>query len=132
MQSTMQLLEKALSIQTAAGWANKLNITRQTFTNAKKAHRLSPALAGNLAIELGEPPEEWIAIAAIEAEKESPLLERLRKSQPSWRKRCPKNNSRTRNNRVFLFETRRIGLGNTVNGTLNDRRMNIHERRQTM
>lgn len=87
MQSTMQLLEKALSVQTAAGWANTLNITRQTFTNAKKVHRLSPALAGNLAIELGEPPEEWIAIAAMEAEKNSPLWERLKKSQAKWRKR---------------------------------------------
>lgn len=87
MQSTMQLLDKALANQTAAGWANKLNITRQTFTNAKKAKRLSPALAGNLAIELGENAEHWIAIAAIEAEKESPLLERLRKSQANWRKR---------------------------------------------
>lgn len=87
MQSTMQLLEKALSIKTAAGWADQLNITRQTFTNAKKVQHLSPALAGNLAIELGEPPEHWIAIAAIEAEKESPLLRRLLDCQHKWRKR---------------------------------------------
>lgn len=81
MQSTMQLLEKALNVMPAAGWANELNITRQTFSMAKKAKRLSPALAGNLAIELGEDPEHWIAVAAIEAEKKSPLLERLKKSQ---------------------------------------------------
>lgn len=87
MQKSMQLLEKALQIQTAASWAHRLNITRQTFTNAKRVERLSPALAGNLAIELGEDPEHWIAVAAIEAEKESPLLQRLRKSQESWRKR---------------------------------------------
>lgn len=87
MQKSIQLLEKALQMQPAASWANQLNITRQTFTNAKRAERLSPALAGNLAIELGEDPEHWIAIAAIEAEKNSPLLERLRKSQISWRKR---------------------------------------------
>lgn len=87
MQKSMQLLEKALQIQPAASWAHRLNITRQTFTNAKRAERLSPALAGNLAIELGEDPEHWIAVAAIEAEKESPLLQRLRKSQESWRKR---------------------------------------------
>lgn len=86
MHTTMDLFDKALSKQPAADWAKALNITRQTFSMAKKANRLSPALAGNLAIELGESPEHWIAIAAIEAEKKSPLLERLKRSQPSWRK----------------------------------------------
>jgi len=86
MQTTMQLFDKALSVNNAAAWATRLNITRQTFSNAKKAGRLSPALAGNLAIELGEPASEWIAIAAIEAEKNSPLLERLKERQEIWRK----------------------------------------------
>jgi hypothetical protein len=82
----MDLFEKAIATETAAGWAHKLNITRQTFSNAKKAGRLSPALAGNLAIELGEDAEHWIAVAAIEAEKKSPLLERLKRSQALRRK----------------------------------------------
>lgn len=87
MQNTMQLLDKALNVQPAASWAHRLNITRQTFTNAKKAKRLSPALAGNLAIELGESAEHWIAVAAIEAEKKTPLLERLKRSQALFGKR---------------------------------------------
>ena len=86
MQTTMDLFEKALSVRHAAGWAERFNITRATFSMAKKAQRLSPALAGNLAIELGEDAEHWIAIAAIEAEKQSPLLDRLKKSQGAWRK----------------------------------------------
>ncbi|WP_187265756.1 hypothetical protein [Ottowia flava] len=45
-----------------------------SVAQAKKRGRLSPVLAGTIAIELGEEPQRWIAIAALEAEKESPLL----------------------------------------------------------
>ena len=82
----MDLFDAAIQKDTAAGWASRLNITRQTFSNAKKAGRLSPALAGNLAIELGEDAEHWVAIAAIEAEKKTALLERLKARQEIWRK----------------------------------------------
>lgn len=87
MHSTMELFEKALTVKHAAAWAKDLNLTRAAFSMAKKQKRLSPVLAGNLAIELGESPEHWIAIAAIEAEKESPLLQRLKDCQGNWRKR---------------------------------------------
>lgn len=87
MQKTMDLFERALMMDSAAGWAHKLNITRQTFSMAKKKKRLSPALAGNIAIELGESAEHWIAVAAIEAEKKTPLLERLKRSQALFEKR---------------------------------------------
>ena len=86
MHSTMELFEKALTVQHAAAWAKRFNLTRAALSTAKKQQRLSPVLAGNFAIELGESPEHWIAIAAIEAEKDSPLLERLKKSQAKWRK----------------------------------------------
>jgi hypothetical protein len=87
MQSTMELFDRAMAIKHAAAWARDLNVTPQTFSMAKKQGRLSPVLAGNFAIELGEDPEHWVAIAALEAEKTGPLLERLRKSQESWRRR---------------------------------------------
>lgn len=87
MQNTMELLTKALSVKRAARWTEDLNLDASTICQAKKKGRLSPALAGNFAIELGESPEHWIAIAAIEASPESTLLQRLKKSQPSWRKR---------------------------------------------
>lgn len=87
MQTTMDLFAKALDVQHAAAWAHQLNLTPAALSVAKKQGRLSPVLAGNIAIELGEDPEHWVAVAALEAEKESPLLRRLQKSQISWRKR---------------------------------------------
>lgn len=71
MKSTMDLFEKALSIKKAAAWANDLNLSRAAFSMAKRQRRLSPMMAGNLAMKLGENPIQWIAIAAIEAEPES-------------------------------------------------------------
>ena len=88
MQTTMELFDKAMNVKHAAAWARDLNITRQTFSMAKKQGRLSPVLAGNFAMELGEDPVHWVAVAALEAEKESPLLARLEGTVNSWRKRC--------------------------------------------
>ena len=87
MGTTIELFEKALSKQSAAAWARQFNLDRSTFSHVKKQGRLSPVLAGNFAIELGESPEHWIAVAALEAEKESPLLDRLERTVNSWRKR---------------------------------------------
>jgi hypothetical protein len=86
MAQTIELLNKALKTQHASAWAREFNIDRSTLSQAKRVGRLSPALAGNLAIELGENAEHWIAVAAIEAEKDSPLLERLKRSQALRRK----------------------------------------------
>jgi hypothetical protein len=86
MAQSIELLNKALQTQHAAAWARHFNIDRSTLAQAKRQGRLSPALAGNFAIELGEDAEHWIAIAAIEAEPESTLLERLKKSQALRRK----------------------------------------------
>lgn len=87
MQETRQLLSKALDLKSASAWARELEITPAAFTNAKARGRLSPSLAGNLAMKLGENPEHWIAVAALEAEPESTLLQRLKNSQANWRKR---------------------------------------------
>lgn len=86
MLNTMDLLDKALQIKNGSKWSEALELDVSTLYQAKKRGRLSPTLAGFFAMELGESPEHWIAIAAIEAEKTSPLLERLKRSQPSWRK----------------------------------------------
>lgn len=87
MNTTMELFEKALTIQNAAAWARKFNLTPAAMSVAKKKQRLSPVLAGNFAIELGEDAAAWIAVAALEAEPDSQLLQRLKKGFPSWRKR---------------------------------------------
>ncbi len=87
MQTTMDLFEKALSVQHAAAWARDMNLTRAAFSIAKKKNRLSPVLAGNIAMKLGEDAEHWIAVAALEAEPESELLSRLKDASNRWRKR---------------------------------------------
>ncbi|MGB4117351.1 MAG: hypothetical protein WBK51_12480 [Polaromonas sp.] len=86
MQTTMDLFGAALQKQNANQWASDLNITRQTFSMAKKKKRLSPVLAGNIAIKLGADPMHWIAIAALEAEPESEPLARLKANVNRWRK----------------------------------------------
>ena len=87
MRQTLDLLNKALEKQSASAWARALNITPSAITNARARGRLSPALAGNLAIDLGENPEHWVAVAALEAEPESELLTRLLADANKWRKR---------------------------------------------
>ena len=85
MDSTMNLYERALQKMHAAAWAKELNITPAALSIAKKQGRLSPVLAGNIAIELGENAEHWIAIAALEATQESELLTRLKARAKMWR-----------------------------------------------
>jgi len=77
MPNTMQLLEKALAVKRAAHWATEMDLSSGALTNARNRGRLSPTLAGNLALRLGENPETWIAIAALEAEPESPMKKAL-------------------------------------------------------
>lgn len=87
MPNTLELLNKALEVKRAAQWCKDLNLDLSTLSTAKKRGRLSPVLAGNLAMKLGENPEHWIAIAALEAEPDSELLASLRKNASLWRKR---------------------------------------------
>ncbi len=87
MPKTMELLDKALEIKRAASWCREFNLTEAALSLARKRGRLSPTLAGNFAIKLGESPEQWIAIAALEAEPDSPLLDELKAKTSRWRKR---------------------------------------------
>ena len=66
MPTTMQLLDRALNVKRAAHWATELQLSSGTITNARNRGRLSPTLAGNIAIKLGEDPAQWMAIAALE------------------------------------------------------------------
>ncbi|TAM39764.1 MAG: hypothetical protein EPN61_12045 [Burkholderiaceae bacterium] len=91
MDKTMDLFARAVEKQTAASWARELNIDRAALSMAKKRGRLAPAVAGYLAMKLGEDPEHWISVAALEAEPDNELLTRLRKDANSWRKRRDSN-----------------------------------------
>jgi len=78
MQNTMDLFSKALKIQPSAKmWCDELGLSRNTLATAKIRGRLSPAIAGGIAMKLGENPIQWIAIAALEAEPESSYKKRL-------------------------------------------------------
>jgi hypothetical protein len=80
----MELLNKALTVKKQAEWAKTLNITDSAFSKAKERGRLSPTLAGALASHMEEDSAKWIAIAAIEAEPDTPLRDRLLKTVRRW------------------------------------------------
>ena len=80
MKKTRELLEKALKERPASEWARLYGISPGTFSNAKNIGRLSPVLAGNLALDLGEDAITWIAAAALETERDSPIRSRLTRS----------------------------------------------------
>lgn len=77
---TLELLDKALAENPSPkSWCDKLKVARSALNTARIRGRLSPALAGGLAIELGEDARQWIAVAALEAEPETALLRTIKK-----------------------------------------------------
>lgn len=84
MQNTMKLLDTALAIQPAPYWHEKLKLSRNALHTAKTRGHLSPAIAGALAEEMGQDPDAWIVIAALESERDSAckarMLKRMTKS----------------------------------------------------
>lgn len=90
MQSTMELWKKALSVHHQAEWARVMNVTPSAFSQATKQGRLSPVLAGNIAMEIGENPEHWVAVAALEQAgtntRDADLLARLKTRGKIWRR----------------------------------------------
>ena len=86
MDSSLSLLDKALTEHPAAFWCRELKLSRNTLATAKLRGRLSPTVAGNLARLLGEPIEHWITVAALEAEPASYARDKL-KGMIDWRKR---------------------------------------------
>lgn len=79
MQSTMNLLDKAIQLHPSPYWTEKLKLSRNTLHTAKIRGNLSPAIAGALADELGEDVKNWIVVAALESERESACKNRMLK-----------------------------------------------------
>ncbi len=77
MQTTKNLLEEALKMHPAPYWTGKLKLARTTLNTAKVRGHLSPAIAGALAEELGQPVKDWIVIAALESERDSACKARM-------------------------------------------------------
>ncbi|WP_288921288.1 hypothetical protein [uncultured Ottowia sp.] len=78
MRTTAQLLEHALKTRPAQFWCDRYYLNKSALSIAKKRGHLSPVLAGNLAYDLGEDVTKWMAIAATETERDTPMSERLR------------------------------------------------------
>ncbi|MDR3562019.1 MAG: hypothetical protein P4N59_11375 [Negativicutes bacterium] len=78
MQTTMDLFSKAIAFNPSAkAWCDELGLSRNVLATAKLRGRLSPGIAGAIAMKLGENPKDWIAIAALEAEPESRFKQEL-------------------------------------------------------
>lgn len=77
MRSTMALMERALKVHTASEWNRLLGLSKNAISEAKRAGRLTPVVAGHFAIELDEDPAPWMALAVLEGEKPSPAKEML-------------------------------------------------------
>lgn len=77
MKSTMDLLDKALSQHPAPYWHERLKLNRSALHVAKTRGHVSPAIAGALAEEMGEDPQPWIVLAALESERESACKTRM-------------------------------------------------------
>lgn len=79
MHSTSELLAWALKKHPAKHWCDRYSLNKSALYNAKKRGHLSPALAGNFAIDLGLDVSYWMAIAATETERDSEMNERVKK-----------------------------------------------------
>ena len=77
MQSSINLIGKALSELSGAEWGRRLGINRSALHIARTRGQLSPSLAFCIAEELGENALYWQAIAAAEGEKESAARDRM-------------------------------------------------------
>lgn len=79
MQNTMTLLGKAMEVKGLSDWATDLGLSKRALYTAKDRGHLSPAIAGALAEQIGQNPDEWIVIAALESERDSACKERMLK-----------------------------------------------------
>lgn len=77
METTMDLLAKALQIAPMPVWTEKFKLSRNAISTAKASGHLTPVIAGHFAIELNEEPEKWMSRAVIEGEKASPAKDQL-------------------------------------------------------
>ena len=77
MQNTMDLLDAALKVRSAAEWHKQLDLSRNALHSARQRGNLSPSIAGALAESMGEDAKKWIVIAALEGERESACKTRM-------------------------------------------------------
>jgi hypothetical protein len=77
MQTTMNLLASAEEVKDLSAWAKTLGLSKRLLYTSKYREHLSPAVAGALAEELGQDPDQWIVVAALESERDSACKDRM-------------------------------------------------------
>lgn len=77
MAETMKLLEKALLLKSSSDWARDLQLHRNAIASAKQRGHLSPSIAGAIAESLGLDAIKWVAVAALESDKDSACKARM-------------------------------------------------------
>lgn len=90
IKTTLNLLEVALALHNGATWCREMGVSVSALSQGKKRGRLSPMMAGYLALRLGLNAEHWISVATFEAEKQTPLLLTVKKN------RMPKTKRKTK------------------------------------
>jgi hypothetical protein len=81
----MNLLDQALALAPIPAWTKRLHLSRDAIAVAKNKGKLTPVIAGALAVELHEDPTKWIALATLESAPESPAKEALLKKLKAMR-----------------------------------------------
>lgn len=66
MQTTMDLLDKALKQKKIPEWTRELGLSDKALYNAKYRHHMSPQITEKIAQKLGENVQHWVAVAALE------------------------------------------------------------------
>lgn len=79
MQTTMELLDKALAVESVPFWHRELGLSRNALHSARQRGSLSPSIAGAIAEKLGEDVDRWIVVAALETERDSACKQRMLK-----------------------------------------------------
>lgn len=89
MTKTIDLLEKLSTAhpeQSMRQLSVSLGFNPTTLGTAKSRGQLSPTVAGMIARAMGEDIMYWIAIAGLEAEKQSTKRDQLLKASTNWRR----------------------------------------------
>lgn len=76
-RTTLALLDLALASGSLLSWSRRLGLSEQALRTARSRGRLSPAIAGALALELQMEPGPWMVIAALETERQSACKARM-------------------------------------------------------
>lgn len=77
MPASLDLLTLACHAINLSAWAADLGLNPKTTGQARRRGALSAALAGALAIAVEEDPIKWVQVAAIEAERDQALRQRM-------------------------------------------------------